>query len=421
VSTADPTAVARPVLALGFARMADAVANSFLVVVLPLFIADLGPAGRLFGLSEAAATGVILATFGVANAFLQPLAGSLSDRLGRRKVFVLGGLLAISALNLLYLAADGTVDLLLIRAGQGLSVAFTVTASVALVNELSGRGNRGGNMGSYNALRLTGFGAGPLVAGFVVEGGPYTLAGLELRGFDAAFLIAAAAALLSSLLVVLLVRDPEVIRERDRSLEVPLRAPPGSGRRIHPILALGIATFVMATCIALLAPIEPQVNRHLQQDARWFGIQFGVFIFSVAGAQPVVGKLSDRWGRKGFVLWGMLLLVPTTLAQGLAATPWQMLFARVAQGLSGAMVFAPALALAGDHARRGQSGFQLAVLTMAFGLGLSGGQLTAGFLIGFGYLVPFVFGAVLAGLAAWMVRSEVVEAPTPSEAAEQPA
>lgn len=403
--------VAKPVLALGFARMVDAVANSFLVVVLPLFIADLGDEGTLFGLSGSAAAGTILAVFGFANAFLQPLAGRISDAAGRRKIFVIGGLVAISALNFLFLFADGTVDLLLIRMGQGVTVAFTVTASVALVNELSVRGNRGGNMGTYNALRLAGFGVGPLVAGFVVEGGPYTVAGLELSGFDAAFLVAVVAALLGSILVAILVRDPEQVRERDREVKIPLRAPEGSGRRLHTITALGIATLIMATCIALLAPIEPEVNAHLGQDARWFGVQFGAFILSVAAVQPVVGSLSDRYGRRGFILWGLVLLAPTTLAQGLASGPWLMLVARIAQGLAGAMVFAPSLALAGDHVRKGQSGAQLSILTMSFGIGLSMGQLAGGFLVGAGYLVPFAVGTGLALVAAAVVKLEVVEAP----------
>jgi MFS family permease len=201
------------------------------------------------------------------------------------------------------------------------------------------------------------------------------------------------------------------VEERDREVRIPLRAPPGSGRRLHTIAALGITTLVMAICIAVLAPMEPQVNARLDQDARWFGIQFGAFILSVAGVQPIVGRLSDRHGRRGFILWGLVLLIPTTLAQGLAATPWQMLVARIAQGVSGAMVFSTALALAGDHAQRGQSGAQLSILTMSFGLGLAGGQLTGGFLVQYGYLTPFAFGSVLAVGAALLVWSEVVEAP----------
>lgn len=295
--------------------------------------------------------------------------------------------------------------------GQGVTVAFTVTASVALVNELSIRENRGGNMGSYNALRLLGFGTGPLVAGFVVEGGPYRVAGVELTGFDAAFLVAVVAALLGSILVALLVQDSPRVRERDRKVEIPLWAPEGSGRRLHTIFALGIATLIMAICIALLAPIEPQVNTHLDQDARWFGVQFGAFILSVAATQPIIGRLSDRWGRRGFILWGLVLLGPTTLAQGLAGDSWTMLAARIAQGLSGAMVFAPSLALAGDHVRRGQSGAQLSILTMSFGIGLSLGQITGGFLVGFGYVVPFAVGMGLAAVAVAVVKLEVVEAP----------
>lgn len=399
----------RGVLALGVARMADAVANSFLVVVLPLYVASQGVGGATFGLSESALTGVILAVFGFANAGLQPFAGRLSDRTGRRKVFVLMGLLALAVLHGTYALAGTYWALLSIRLGQGLCVAFTVTASVALVNELSVRGTRGGNMGTYNSLRLVGFGTGPLVAGFVVESGPYGLpGGIVLDGFEAAFAVAAAGALVGAAMVAFMVRDPE--RTEAHMGEVVLPILDRSGDHLfHPIFILGVATLVMAACIALLASIEPIVNEHLGQDARWFGVQFAVFILSLAAVQPVVGKASDHWGRRGFVIWGLVLLAPTTLAQGLAATPWQMVFARLAQGVAGAMIFAPALALAGDLTAEGQSGLQLSVLTMAFGLGLSAGQLLSGFLVGWGYLVPFAVGASLAAGAALLVTREVEE------------
>ena len=411
----------RAVIALGAARMADAVANSFLVIVLPLFIASGRVGGKSFGLSDSALTGLILATFGVFNAFAQPFAGHLSDRLGRRKIFVLGGLVVLGAFNSLYLLADSYVSLLAIRTGQGIAVACTIVATVALVNELSTRENRGGNMGTYNSLRLLGFGVGPLVAGFVVSSGPYRLLGLTVSGFDAAFTIATVGALLGAVLVAVMVREPERVSassqqtparegkaadEQDARIAIRSREP---GHVLDPIFTLGIATLVMAACIALLASIEPQVNRRLGQDARWFGIQFAVFILSLAAAQPVIGRLSDRWGRRTFILVGLVLLAPTTVAQGLVTTPWTMVAARLAQGIAGAMIFAPALALAGDIARRGHSGLQLSVLTMAFGLGLSAGQLLAGFLVAWGYTTPFAIGAGLALMAALLVHREVEE------------
>ncbi len=390
--------------------MADAVANSFLVVVLPLYIASSHVTGTSLGLSESAVTGVILAAFGIFNALMQPFAGRMSDRAGKRKAFVLAGLLALAALNALYGFAHSYLGLLAVRTGQGLSAAFTITATVALVNEISTRGNRGGNMGMYNSLRLVGFGVGPLAAGFVVSSGPYHILGLRLTGFNGAFAIATVGALVGALLVLLLVRDPERTHPEPRRVKIAIRSR-DADHLLDPIFTLGLATMVMAGCIAVLASIEPHVNAHLGQGPRWFGIQFSVFILSLAATQPFIGRLSDRWGRRRFIIVGLVLLAPTTLAQGLVASSWGMVGARLAQGIAGAMVFAPALALGGDLATRGQSGLQLSILTMSFGLGLSAGQLAAGFLVGFGYIVPFAIGAGLAVAAAILVRAEVVDPP----------
>ncbi len=398
--------VEKSVAALGVARMADAVANSFLIVVLPLYIAK-GHDGSALGLSDSAATGVILAAFGFFNAFVQPFAGRLSDRAGRRKAFVLAGLLSLACFNFLYSLVAGFWMLLLIRLGQGMSVAFTITASVALVNELSGPGARGSNMGVYNGLRLLGFGAGPLAAGFVVSSGPYHALGFTVSGFDAAFYVATAGALVGAGMVSLLVRDAEGTHEAVGDVELAVRGPDGRG--LDPIFTLGLATLVMALCIALLAAIEARVNQRLHQGARWFGIEFAVFIFSVALCQPFVGRASDRWGRKIFVLVGLVLLAPTTLAQGLVTSSWQMVVARIAQGVAGAMVFAPALALAGDLAQEGHSGAQLSVLTMSFGIGLAGGQLASGFLVRLGFVAPFATGAVLSLASALLVWRQVSE------------
>ncbi len=46
---------------------------------------------------------------------------------------------------------------------------------------------------------------------------------------------------------------------------------------------------------------------------------------------------------------------------------------------------------------------------MAFGIGLSIGQLMAGFLVGWGYVVPFATGSALALASTLLVWSEVEE------------
>jgi MFS family permease len=398
--------VDRRIIALGLARMADAVANSFLIIVLPLYIASGTVGGWGFGLSEAAITGLVLGAFGIVNSVVQPFAGRLSDRAGRRKAFILFGLVALGVVTLGYAQATSYTVLLSVRLLQAAGAAFTIVGSVALVSELSPPGGRGKNMGVYNSFRLFGFGAGPLAAGFVVEHGPYALGSLTLSGFEAAFYGAAAAAFVSAALVALLVSDPDDIEPTDRSTALRVFAKK-SGRGLDPIFALGVASLFMASCIALLSPIETVVNERLGQGPVLFGVEFAAFIATQVVLQPLVGRLSDEYGHRRFILWGLAGLVPATLFQGIVVAPWQMIAARLLQGGAAAMVFAPALALAGEIAEEGQSGAQLSVLTVSFGLGIAAGQVISGFLIRFGFLVPFVAGALLAAAGLVLVGTQV--------------
>jgi MFS family permease len=94
-----------------------------------------------------------------------------------------------------------------------------------------------------------------------------------------------------------------------------------------------------------------------------------------------------------------------------------MIGVRVLQGIAGAFVFAPALALAGDHTTRGQSGAQLSVLTVAFGLGIASGQLIAGFFVQYDFVIPFAVGSGLAAAGFLLVLTQVDEHRRAPEAA----
>jgi MFS family permease len=283
--------VDRRVLALAFARMADGIGNSFLIIVIPLYVADGVLGGPTFGLSEAMVIGIILSLFGFLNSSFQPLTGRLSDRTRRRKTFILVGFGGLAITNAAYLFAETYVSLLVIRGLQGVSVAFIIPASVALVNELATTDDRGGNMGVYNTFRLVGFGAGPVAAGGIVSAGPYALpAGLTIGGFDAAFYIAAVTAVISYLLVFVLITDPESADETasaDLSIDV---FDPSGRNLLDPIFTLGVVSLFMATAIALFATIQPQVNAHLEQGSTWFGLQFAAFIIAQIVLQTPIGR-----------------------------------------------------------------------------------------------------------------------------------
>jgi len=409
----------RRVLVLAFARMADAVANSFLIVVLPLYVASgrvaiealTGTSVLGVEVTEVLLIGVVLSLFGFLNSFSQPFTGRLSDATGRRRAYILFGLAVLAVASGGYAFVSNYYLVVALRMLQGIGAAFTIPCTVALVNELASTRTRGGNFGVYNTFRLIGFGFGPLVAGLVVEGGPYRvdLAGAvgTLEGFDAAFAVAVLGALVSFAMVAVLVSDPEETKaSAGDDLSVALRDPDGG---LDPVFALALATVVMGIGIALFATLENSVNERLGQGSFLFGVQFGAVVVANVVFQVPIGRLSDRYGRRPFIVAGFALLVPSTLAQGLVTVPWTMILARLVQGIGVAAVFAPSLAVAGDLAREGRSGSTLSLLTMGFGLGTAIGPLVSGFLFRFGFVVPFAFATVLAVLGLAIVYTQVEE------------
>jgi MFS family permease len=418
------------VLTLAFARMADALGNSFLIIVLPLYIASgqislVGIAGtELLGfvLREETLIGLVLSLFGLLNSFGQPFTGRISDRTGRRRVFVLIGLGIFAVGSAIYPFVTSYWAVLGARALQGVGAAFTIPATVALVNDYAeSNRERGGNFGVFNTFRLIGFGFGPIIAGVVITGGlsaegvvTYTLpawlgllAGVTFSGFLAAFAIAVAGALVSFALVVALIEDPPRVQDgASKTLSIAVLDRDGSG--LDPVFVLGVGTFFMATTIALFATLEGPIRARLDESTFLFSVQFAAVVIANVVFQVPIGRACDEYGRRPFILAGFVVLIPSVFAQGLVTDPWTMLAARFVQGIAVALVFAPALALAGDLAGDRGSGTTLSVLTMAFGLGVALGPLASGILFNLGGLTaPFTFGAALAVLALLLTYVEV--------------
>ncbi|EMA49050.1 MULTISPECIES: MFS transporter [Halococcus] len=414
----------RRVLVLALARMADSIANSFLIVVLPLYLASGQiPIEGLVGIevgpitvSEELLIGIVLSLFGFLNSLGQPFTGRLSDRTGRRRPFILGGLALLGVASAAYAFVDNYYAVVAFRMLQGLGAALTIPATVALVNELATSVDRGENFGVFNTFRLLGFGLGPIVAGVLITGGlsgtsvvTYRLFGTTVSGFEAAFAVAVLGAAVSFALVTLLVSDPpETEAAAGEDLSVAIRDPTGE-HLFDPVFTLGLATLFMAIGIGLFATLQELINSRLDQGPFLFSVEFAAVVIANVVLQVPIGQASDRYGRRPFIVAGFVLLVPTTFVQGIVTEPLLMIAVRLGQGVAVAMVFAPALALAGDLAGEGQSGTQLSILTMAFGLGVAIGPLASGFLVGFGFVYPFAFGAVLAAIGLVFVYTQVEE------------
>lgn len=388
----------RRVVILGLARMSESFGNAFLLVVLPLFIASESVAGGTFGLSEALLIGVLLSLTGLMGSLGQPIFGFVSDFLRRRKVFIVLGLLILATTNVTYIIAASYAMVLLVRIIQGFGTMLTTPTTIALINEYSDDGARGENMGVYTTLRLVGTGLGPVIAGLVIDFGPYTLPTVgEINGFDAAFLISAIGTGLSMLLVLIYVFDPPELKDQAFGGR-PKFTLQGKTNLRDPVVHVSVGALAFGVNLGLVLAIQPQVNARLGQGPTMFGIQLVAFGLPLVFLGPLFGAISDRFGRRPFLLTGIGLLAPATYAQGIVSTPEMMIFARISAGLAAALAFAPAVALVGDVAQEGDSGSKLSLLTMSLGVGGGVSPMVAGYLVGFGYPVPFIAGTIFAAV-----------------------
>jgi MFS family permease len=361
--------------------------------------------------------GIVISLYGFFFAFGQPFAGAASDRLGKRKPFILAGLVLMTLATLGFIFAHRYVWIILLRCLQGLGVALVIPSVLALISGATVRRTRGNAMGVYSTFRMIGFATGPLIAGL-----------LQVHfGFNATFLVGALFLIVALILVQVTVHDVPVELEaarrqassREKGRPNPEDGAGGGENTILPsstILVLMVSTVVMASSLSMISALENQFNERLSQTAIGFGIAFSALTVARLVVQIPIGRLSDRIGRKQLILGGMLALAPLTALFGFVTSTAQLVGLRMLQGVVTAAVAAPAFALAGDLARKGGEGREMSFVTMGFGLGLGLGPLLAGGLAGYvGFRVPFYVVGALSLVAAGLVWAWAEESIGPGD------
>jgi len=70
-------------------------------------------------------------------------------------------------------------------------------------------------------------------------------------------------------------------------------------RKIFPILALCVFSSMLG--VGIIAPLLPLYAENLGATGIWIGVIFAGFSISRAIFLPIIGRLSDRIGRKLFI------------------------------------------------------------------------------------------------------------------------
>jgi len=383
----------KPVLALSVARMADALGNSILIVIIPIYISKLPK--QYFHMALPVLVGLLISAYGLINSLLQPFAGAISDRLNKRKLLIQIGLAIIGVSTILFIYAGNFLSLFLLRSLQGVGVALTIPASLSLMSAITEKRTRGGSMGIYSTFRMIGFSIGPVIGGYL----------LTRYGFNTAFVVGAIFVALAMIMVQAWVRDvedeepaetdPKSIKSRFRIFDLSLL---NSG-----ILSASLATFLMAAAFSMVVTLENEFNARLDITAFGFGVAFSMLMVGRLVTQIPLGHYSDKVGRKVVLLGGLLLMAPATALLGEVTALWQLIVLRILQGVAAGAIAAPAFAVGADLSKSGGAGRQMSVITMGFGLGIALGPLLAGVLAVIAFEVPFFTLAVLLIIGALVV------------------
>src|SRR5436190_5266445 len=123
-----------------------------------------------------------------------------------------------------------------------------------------------------------------------------------------------------------------------------------SGGAVHvrkpiALVSLLLAAFAINLDTTIVNVALPTLVREL--DASNSQLEWVVDAFNLlfAGSVLAFGSLSDRFGRKGMLLGGLLVFGLASFAGGLTNSPGQLIAARAAMGIGAAMVFPATLSL----------------------------------------------------------------------------
>ena len=374
-----------------------------------------------FRLTSTSAITAFIVSFGVTKALVDLISGPLADRWGRKPVLVLGWLLG-APVPFLIIWAPAWSWIVVANVLLGMNQGFAWSMTVLMKIDLAGPVRRGLAMGlnefaGYGAVGLT-----ALLTGYIAAS-----SGLRPKPFYLGVGYAVAGLLLSACLVretrghvqhearsvVASHADTEqptfsrvfaITSWRDRTLFGVSQA--GLVNNLNDGMAWGIFPLFFAAHGLAVADI---------------GVIKAVYPFVWALGQLVTGPLSDRWGRKGLIVWGMWLqaLAHPLIAFGASLNVRAAgVSGAVLLGLGTAMVYPSLLAAISDVAHPAWRARSLSVYRSWRDLGYAVGAAIAGLVAGALGLVWSIHVAgmltFVSGVIAWFaVRETKGLAPVP--------
>src|SRR5919205_428801 len=168
-----------------------------------------------------------------------------------------------------------------------------------------------------------------------------------------------------------------------------------------PLLVIFVTVFIDLVGFGIVIPVLPFYVEGTKFDAspRVVGLLFASYSIMQLIFTPILGRLSDRYGRRPVLFFSLLGTSLGFFILGFATTLWMLFAGRIIDGITGGNI-STAQAYIADVTTEENRAKGMGLIGAAFGLGFIFGPALGGLMSRFSPEAPFFFAAGLAALNA---------------------
>jgi multidrug resistance protein len=185
-----------------------------------------------------------------------------------------------------------------------------------------------------------------------------------------------------------------------------------------PLVVIFTTVFIDLVGFGIVIPVLPFYAEGTRFNAtpRTVGFLFASYSIMQLIFSPILGRLSDKYGRRPVLLISIIGTGIGFLILGFATTLWMLFVGRILDGITGGNI-STAQAYIADITTKEDRAKGMGLLGAAFGLGFIFGPAIGGILSRWGVAVPFLFAAGLCFANALLLYFTLPETVTPDHPA----